>query len=241
MDFKGFVKYFKPKNIIPQIIGGFIVACGVILAIMGGLGLFMGLIIIAVGLAIIIFAREARPSDADVDEAVQKRTKDIEQDAMGEVDVHEKLVKAFAPVTFKEFDFSGQELDPDNFSMQRGSDGKYRTNRYSAAVILFAQEKLHIYMLRFFLTKDEEETNVLSQPYTELKEARTEKRTRSFVMYSGKNAKSVELEFMTIMIENNAGETIFEMPVHDSAEVDDTVETINRLIRSKKDGDVSFS
>ena len=171
MDFNVFVKYFKPKNNIPQIIGGFIVACGVILAIMGGFGLFLGLIIIAVGLAIIIFARESRPTDADVDEAVQKKTKDITQDAMGEIDVHEKLVKAFAPVVFSEFDFSGQELDPANFSMQRGSDGKYRTNRYSSAVILFAQEKLHIYMHKFFLTKDEEETKVLSQPYTELKEA----------------------------------------------------------------------
>ena len=242
MDYNGFRKYFTPVNMIPRIIGGFIVACGVIFAIVvRRMGLYFGFVIVITGLCVMIFSRDSRPSDEDVDGAVAKKIKDIDDTARQEIDVREKLIKAFPPVVFSDFDYSGYELDPGNFAVQRGRDGKYRTNRYSAAEIMFAQEKLHIFMYKICLTEEKEETKCLSERYVDLKEARIDRRTRSFVMYSGKNERRVELEFETIVIENNAGEVIFEMPVHDGADVDRTVETVNRLIDSKKNGTVTFS
>ena len=39
---------------------------------------------------------------------------------------------------------------------------------------------------------------------------------------------------MAIVIRNGAGEIIFEMPVRDGADVDSTVDAINRLISQRK-------
>lgn len=242
MDYNGFKKYFTPINMIPQIIGGFIVACGAIFAIVvRHFGLYFGVIIAIVGLCVLVFARDSRPSDEDVDGAVAKKINDIDSTARQGIDIRERLIKAFPPVLFADYDFSGWETDPENFAVQRGRDGRYRTNTYSAAEIMFAQERLHIYMYKVCLTEEKEESTTLSERYLDLKGAKIERRTRSFVMYSGKNEKRVELEFETIVIENNSGEVIFEMPVHDGADVDKTVETVNHLIDSKKNGTASFT
>ena len=238
MDYNGFRKYFTPQNIIPQIIGTVLVAVGAVLLFIGRFFLYMGVVVAAIGLCIIVCARESRPSDSDLDEAVAKKIKDLDDTAKHQIDIREHLVKAFPPVAFSDFDFSGVDDGSGEFLIHKGRDGKYRTNRYSAAEIMFAQDKLHIYMIKFYVTEAKEEETTLSENYVNLKCARFENRKHTFEVNvnSGKKTKTVELEFKFIVIENNDGKTVFEMPVHEGADVDKTIEDINRLIETKKEG-----
>ena len=236
MDYNGFRKYFTPQNMLPQIIGIGLVAVGAVFIIIGMFFLYMGVVIVAVGLCIIVFARESRPSDTDLDEAIAKKIKDLDDTAKHQIDIREHLVKAFPPVAFSDFDFTGVDEAEGEFLIHKGRDGKYRTNRYSAAEIMFTQDRLHIYMIKFYVTEQNEKETTLSERYENLKCARLETRRHSFEVNvnSGKKTKTAELEFNFIVIENGDGDIMFEMPVHESAEVDKTVADINRLIETKK-------
>lgn len=234
MDYNSFKKYFSPKNNLWQIIGGVIIALAVPLFFMR-MSMF-GVVIVAIGACVFIFARDSRPSDADVDGAIEKKIKDIDNLAKQGIDLREKQIKAFPPVSFSEFDYSG-----DDIIVQKGADGKYRSNRYSAAEIIFTQEKLHIFMMQFSLVEEKEEQKYFDAKYTELKDAKIERRHQTFVIDKGtKKEKEVALEFESIVIRDNGDNIVFDMPVHDGADVDKTVDTVNRLIEAKKEGTVEF-
>ncbi|MCD7776753.1 MAG: hypothetical protein LUH54_05230, partial [Firmicutes bacterium] len=142
-------------------------------------------------------------------------------------------VKAFPTRIFLDYDFSHYEEEGAEFMLQRGSDGKYRTNRYAAAAILFAQEKLHIYLYQFYLTKNEESEHRLAENYVDLEGAVTERRSHTYKQPDG---KEVTLESLYIVIKNNNGDSVFELPVNDGDDVDKAIQSINRMIESKKSG-----
>ena len=236
MDYNSYKKYFKPKNFIMQIIGGFIAACSIPCFFIRGFGTMMGVVIIAFGACLIIFANGARPNDSEIDGAIALRVKDIDELAIQRVDSREKLIKAFPPVTFGEYDYSDYNNTSGDFLIQQGRDGKYRTNKYSSAQILFAQEKLHILMYQFYLTKDESDTKYFDCKYTSLQSAVIERKNHNFIMYSGKKEQKINLDYESIVIRDNDGNVVFDMPVHEGADVDKAIESINRLIEAKTTG-----
>ncbi len=229
MNYKGLMKYFQEVNKVPLIIGYALVVLGALCVIMRGFFLILGVIILAAGLAVIFFCRDSRPSDTEIDGAVSKKVGDLDVEVRREIDIHEKLIKAFPPITFAEYDFRERE----GLLVGKGRDNRYRSNVYSAAEILFGQDRLHIYMYQFMLTEDNESRHCLTERYVDLSGASIEHRTLGFDLYGNKE-KHGTLDFTDIMIRNNAGEVIFEMPVRDGADVDKTVEIINRLIGQKK-------
>lgn len=242
MDYNSYKKYFLPHNNLWQIIGGIITVCGIPFFFFRGFGSMMAIVIIAVGLCVFVFAKGNRPSDSEIDMAAAKKSENIEENARRGIDIREKLIKAFPPVSFSDYEFSGKNGDEGEFMVQKGSDGKYRSNRYYSAVILFAQEKLHIYEYAFSMTEPYEKENYFASLYTDLKEAKLEHRESSFVINKGaKSEKEVKLEHNAITVYNNDGEKVIDMPVKDDADVDKTVENINRLITGKKEGTASFN
>lgn len=241
LDYNGFRKYFEPHSKLPKIIGCVIVALGAVGVIIGGFMMFFGFLLIVGGLCVIVFVREARPSDEQLDDAIAKKVKDLEDTAKHDIDVRERLIKAFPPTGFKNYDMTGVEDDAGRFLIRRGDDNKYRTNKYSATEILFAQELLHVYMMRFYLTEDESEETKKSVRYKELGKAWIDKRQAGFVMSNDKGKGSVTLDYQVVIIENEDGSTFIEIPVSEGADVDRTVETINHLIKAKKEGNVNFS
>ncbi len=242
MDYNSYKKYFLPTNNIGQIIGCFIMACAIPFFFIRFGGIYMGVITIAIGACVFVFAKGTRPSDSELDSACETKIKDIEDTARHGIDIREKLIKAFPPVTFSEYDYSGEDKYSEEFTVQRGADGKYRSNRYSSAVILFAQEKLHLYMLQFSLTSANEEEKFYEAKYTDLLSSSIEMRHTKFTLEKGtKKEHEASVEYRAIVIRDNKENIVFEMPVHDGADVDKTVETINRLITSKKEGTVEFN
>lgn len=235
MDYINNIKYFLPKKNFWKIVGAVIAVLGIPFFFIGRGGSMMGTVVIAVGLCIFIFAKDARPSDVDIDNAVEKKIKDVDELARRGVDIRERLIKAFPPVMFSDYDYRGYGEEGSDLTVQRGDDRKYRSNKYSAAEILFAMEKLHIFMYQFYLTKETEEQRYFEAKYTELKNATIERGSNVFIIAKGKKFEEVTLEYQSIVIRNNEDEIVFDMPVHDGADVDKTVETINRLITSKKE------
>ncbi len=231
MNYKDFQKFFTEANKIPMIIGYALMALGAVGVIIRGFFLIIGVILIVAGLAVIMFYRDSRPSEAELDAAVTKKIGDLDVEVRREIGVHEKLIKAFPPITFAEYDFRECE----GLLVGKGRDNRYRSNVYSAAELLFAQERLHIYMYQFRLTEERESRQCLTERYENLSGATVEHRTLGFDLYGNKEKHS-KLEFTDILIKNNAGEVIFEMPVRDGADVDKTVDIINRLIAQRKSG-----
>ena len=228
MDFKGMQKYFSPKNMIPQIIGYGIAAFGVFIAIADWL--FFGVPFIIVGGCIILFLRDSRPSDNDIDSTAETKIKDLDERAKAHIDVHEKPIRAFQPEVFAGYDYS----EPEGLLVSRGSDKKYRTNKYAAAELIFMQDRLHVLMYRFCLTKEDERTTYMTEKYDDLGGASVSSKKETFRLYGRTDGESFERELQTLEIRNNAGDIIFEIPVDAGADVDRTVETINQLVKSKK-------
>ncbi len=241
MDYSGFKKYFSPKNSLWQIIGGVIMMLGVPFFFIGRGGSMMAVVFIAIGACVFIFSKDSRPSDADIDNAIQTKIKVVDELAKQGIDIRERQIKAFPPVAFDEFDYSGYAKGDESFMVQRGSDGRYRSNRYSAAEIIFTQEKLHLFMYQFCITEENEEKKYYDAKYTDLKNATIEHRSDIFVIDKGtKKEKEVTIAYDSIVIRDNDDSIVFEMPVHDGADVDKTVETVNRLITAKKEGTTEF-
>lgn len=235
MDYINNIKYFLPQKNFWKIIGAVVAVLGIPFFFIGRGGSMMGFVVIAVGLCIFIFAKESRPSDSDIDSAVEKKIKDIDEKARKGIDLRERLIKAFPPVIFSDYDYRGCGEDGGDINVQRGADRKYRSNKYSAAEIMFAMEKLHIYIYQFYLTKETEEERYFEAKYTDLKNASLERGSNVFVISKGKKTEEVTIEFRSIVVRDNSGSVVFEMPVHDGADVDKTIDTINRLIASKKE------
>lgn len=236
MDFSNNIKYFKKRNYIFMIVSALLVVAGVIIAIaLDRRQMWAGIVVAVVGVLLFFITNDSRPKDSDLDGAIQRKVADLEEVAKKGIDYREKYVKAFPTRIFTDYDFSHYETEGGDFMIQRGSDSKYRTNRYAAAAILFGQETLHIYLYRFYLTKAEEERDEhwLAEKYVDLDGAVTERREHTYKLPDG---KEVKLENLYIIIKNNNGENIFEFPVNDGDDVDKAIQSINRMIESKKSG-----
>ncbi len=228
MDYKGLTKYFMPKNIIPQIVGYVILAFGVLVAAV--YWIYLGVPIIAVGGAVLLFTRDSRMSDAEVDGVAASKIKNLEDRARSELNVHEKELRGFPPEIFAGYDFTVGE----GLMINRGHDKKYRTDRYAAAQFVFARDFLHILSCRFRLTCDDERTMHISERYENLSCAEVRKDKGTFTLTASAKKETFERELCWLLIKNNDGDVIFEVPVDPGADVDRTISSINQLIKAKK-------
>lgn len=228
MDFKGLKKYFTPKNKIPQFIGYGIAAFGVLVAIF--YWLYFGVPFMIVGVCVVLFMRDSRPSDSDVDATAKAKLSDLDTRARAHIDIHEKPIKAFPPEVFDGYDYS----EPDGLLVCRGGDKKCRTNKYSAAEMVFTQDVLHVFLYRFCLTEDSEQSEYMDERYENLGRASIGSRRAQFHFMGRTDGETYEHEIYTLEIRNSADEVILEIPVDAGADVDRAVDAINHLIKSKK-------
>ncbi len=230
-----FRKYFSPASSVPKIIGGVIIAIGAVMCLLRGMMLFLGVVVMAIGAAIFFLAKESRASDEDLDGALADMASDIDYQARLDIDVREKVMSAFRPEVFTEFDYSGAESSPGTFRLVRGADRKYRTNRYTATEIVFAQAKLHIYKYTLNLTEEGEDAERLAERYVDLDSVGIDTDTREYICVNGKKSFPAKIETHTMYVKKNDGSVAMRFPVGSGADVDRTVEEINRLIKTRKE------
>lgn len=95
MNNKEFSKYFKPKNNVPLYIGVGIVVFAVLVAALYWLPL--GVCFGFIGVAVIGFGRDSRPSDAEIDNAVAGRVADIDEQLRMRLGKREKFIGGRMP------------------------------------------------------------------------------------------------------------------------------------------------
>ncbi len=230
-----FQKYFSPASNLPKIIGGVIIALGVVMCLMRGIMLLLGVVIMAIGAAIFFLAKESRASDEELDGALANMASDLDYQARLDIDVKEKVMSAFRPEVFTEFDYSGAETSPGTFRLVRGADRKYRTNKYTATEIVFTQTKLHICKYSLNLTEEGEDTERLAEKYVDLSSVGIDSETHEYTCVNGKKSVPVKIETRTMYVKKNDGTVAMRFPVGTGADVDRAVEEINRLIRTRKE------
>lgn len=230
-----FVKYFSPSSSVPKIVGGVIIAIGVVMMFLRGIMLLLGVVVAAIGGAVFFLAKESRASDEEVDKALSDMASDLDYRAKSDVDVKEKIMSAIRPEVFQEYDYSGAESDPGTFFMVKGSDNKYRTNKYTSTEIVFTQNKLHVYKYSLILTSEGESVEKLCEKYVDLDSVGVESRVGDFTYVSGKKRIPAKVETRTMFVKKNDGTVAIRFPVGGGADVDRTVEEINRLIRTRKE------
>ncbi len=230
-----FVKYFSPASNLPKIIGGVIIALGALMCLMRGMMLFLGVVVMAIGAAVFFLAKESRASDEDVDNALADMGSDLDYKAKLDVDVREKMLTAFRPEVFSEYDFSGAVESPDSFRLVRGADRKFRTNKFTATEIVFTQTRLHIYKYSLNLTEEGENIEKLIEKYVDLDSVGIDSDTREYSCVNGKKSTTEKLETRTMYVKMNDGTVAIRFPVGSGADVDRAVEEINRLIRTRKE------
>ncbi len=229
MDYKGLIKYFKPKNMIPQTVGIAIIVFGVLVAIL--YWAYFGVPIILVGACIVLFTRDSRISDDEVDSTAAAVIKDLDERAREDIGTRERVLRAFMPEVFTGYDYSASA---ESLLVARGKDTKLRSNMYAAAELIFTEEGLHAYMYRFCLTEPKEDSRRILLKYDELGGASVSTRNERFTICNVSGDSSVEREVGTLEIKNTSGEVVMAIPVDAGADVDRAVETINRLAESKK-------
>ncbi len=226
MDHKGLKKYFTPKNMIPQIIGAVICAFGVFVAVVDWV--YFGAPIIIVGVCVILFTRDSRVSDEEVDRTVASKIKDLDERTRADIGVREREMRGFMPESFSGYEFA------EDVAVARGRDLKLRSDRYAAAELVFTQECIHAYVYRFCLTKDEDSERRATIKYGDIGDAAVTERTVAVRVSNVSKGEQAEVTVHTLEILDGAGEPIISIPVGDGADVDRVVTNIKRLAEREK-------
>lgn len=141
MDYAKNKKYFAPSNVKTGVI---VLIVGIILLAVQPI---LGIIVAAVGGLLIYLAVGGRPSDSDIDAAVNSQLSNLQQRALNKLGLDIEEVKEIAPISFHGYDYKGALV-------KQGKDDLYRSSKYEAVMFFFAADDVHCYTYNFSITED---------------------------------------------------------------------------------------
>ena len=141
MDYAKNKKYFAPSNVKTGVI---VLIVGIILLAVQPI---LGIIVAAVGGLLIYLAVGGRPSDSDIDAAVNSQLSNLQQRALNKLGLDIEEVKEIAPISFHGYDYKGALV-------KQGKDNLYRSSKYEAVMFFFAADDVHCYTYNFSITED---------------------------------------------------------------------------------------
>lgn len=111
-------------------------------------------VILAVGVMLILFFLVSFPRDSEFDRGISVKIRDLRAVAEERITALEHTPH-FTDNYLAEGFFYGEGTS----ELKRGMDGRFRTDKYSAAQILLTAKRLYVYVMRFSTVKDETETD----------------------------------------------------------------------------------
>ncbi len=221
METKRNLKYFTSRGPSPLMYVAFaVMIVGLVLAFVRGTR-FVGIILIVVGIGLLIFASGGKASGDDIEYQVGEKMKGMAERGMIRFELFEKSLKFLQPLTLRGYEFT------DDVYYKKGSDGKNRTSMFSAAVLFFTGDKLHIHRRRFSFiddTIDEE----LGGTYRYIELDHAEVREQRFERQIGKrNVHFTDYHFVLV---GKDGTDVLDMSVDYGADIDKACDDINRII-----------
>lgn len=235
-DFKFNKKYFTGAS-WPIPVGAACILVGAIPLLMmlmdiGGYGIFgltaVGVFLMLGGVVLISFSAGGKTNEAGFNEQIDRATKNMEEDALKQLNLDEKHVKViplYDPLSFGEYDFSGEEP----LLVRRGNDGKYRSSYYQRTLVMFTNEKMIVYRRRFCFTEDSVVSNLDVIPYLQFSEVnQTEHEYKAQV---GKETRTIKYYLLHFIDESGKQITVTSRFDNDT---DQLMENIKALVAKKK-------
>lgn len=220
METKRNLKYFTSKGITPMgIVALALIAVGVVFMLIDYM--YYALIFIGVGLGLYFFFNGGKASGDDIEYQVGERVKDMRERGMIRFELAERSLKHKDPFTVQGYEFDDQVY------YKKGSDGRHRTSVFSAAILFFTGEKIHIHRRRFSFI-DEELDEELGGSYRYIDLDHAEVREFPFERTVGKiNVKQRIYHFVLV---GKDGQDVLDMCVDYGADIDKACLDINRII-----------
>lgn len=217
MDYKKNLKYFKPINWKAIIIYYFLVF------ITFAIQAVLGIVVLAVAVALTIFAIKGRPTDADIDAAVTSQLKDMKARALRKLGVDEDEVKEIAPITFDGYVYNKALI-------KEGKDGKYRSNKYQAVMFFFSDNEVHCFTYDFSITESSQRESTDVYFYKDIVSVSTQTEGTEYSVGKGKSSQ-FDYEYFKL---TTTGGTSISCSVRNIDDAQRSINGMRSLIKSKK-------
>lgn len=217
MDYKKNNKYFQPLNLKAAII-----ICLV------GVGMFpvnavLGLIAIALGVAIIVLQVKGKPTDAEIDAVVSEQLKDMKTRALRKLGVDEDEVSEIAPITFDGYVYN-------KALVKQGKDGKYRSNKYQAVMFFFSNNEVHCFTYDFSITESSQRESTDVYFYKDIVSVSTQTEGTEYSVGKGKSSQ-FDYEYFKL---TTTGGTSISCAVRNIDDAQRSINGMRSLIKNKK-------
>lgn len=225
MDYGRNQRYFSKmswKLPIVLIVIGVIIFLGGVRSSAGAV--FLGILLIAAGVAYIVLKTNGIPTDEEYDSVVQEQLNNLKAKALNKLGIDEDEVKEIEPIVIGGYDF-------DHFNLCKlGKDNKWRTNKYEVACLFFSQNEVHCYSYEFCTTEDKKKESTDVYFYQDIVSASTASASARLTDNKGIQ-KDYEYESFKL---TTAGGTTLNVSMRDVDEAQRSINAMRQLLRAKK-------
>ena len=218
MDYSKNQKYFMPVNL----------KWGIIVCVVGVLLLtesaIAGIIGIVIGAALIYLQVGGRPTDADIDAAVNSQLANLKTRALKKLGLDEDEVNEIAPISFDGYVYTGAA------SIKEGKDGKYRSNKYQAVMFFFSSNEVHCYTYDFSITESGQKESTDVYFYKDIVSVSTQTDGTEYSVGKGKSSK---FDYESFKLTTTGGTSI-SCSVRNIDDAQRSINGMRTLIKSKK-------
>lgn len=222
MDFKKNLHYFESSSLTLAVI---ILIIGFILFLGSPL---WGILVVALGAALLYFKIKKRIKDEYIDEVYSEMYKEIKEAGIKKLGLDEDEVKVIEPVVFG-------GICADNIRTQVlfkvGKDRKLRTSNYQASVFFFGEDQLYYYSRVKSIIKDEIKEYTEEYFYTDIVSASTTSDvvTSKDAVTNKEFTENVEYFKLT-----TTGGNSIQAALREDGTVDKAINGMKQLLREKK-------
>lgn len=220
METKRNLNYFTSKGMPVMAIIGLVLGLIGVVCIIIEVPFLISAAIALVGFVLFFIFNGGKSSGDDIEYQVGEKIKDMRERGMIRFELFEKSLKYKEPFTVQGYEFN------DEVYYKKGSDGRNRTSVYSAAILFFTGEKMHIHRRRFSFIEEMDEELGGSFRYIDLDHAEV----RDFYFQREVGKRTVKFHDYHFVVVGKDGSDILDMSVDYGADIDKACDDINRII-----------
>ncbi|MCM1062444.1 MAG: hypothetical protein NC452_19490 [Eubacterium sp.] len=215
MDYAKNSKYFTPVNYKTAII---LIVIGVFL-----LAAIIGIVLIIIGVVMIVLQNKGRPTDAEIDAAVNSQLGNMQERALRKLGIDGDEVREIAPISFDGYVYR-------NAYITRGKDGIYRSSKYQAVMLFFSADEIHCYTYDFSLINNNQQESTDVYFYKDIVSVSTQTDGGEYSVGKGKSSK-FDYEYFKL---TTTGGTSISCTVSNADDAQRSINGMRSLIKTKK-------
>lgn len=222
MDFKKNLHYFEASSLKSGII---VLVIGFILLLASPL---LGILVLALGAALLYFQIKKRIKDEYIDELYSQMYKDIKEAGIKKLGLDEDEVKVIDPVVFGGIYTNSIGK---RFLTKVGKDNKIRTSNYQVSVFFFGEDQVYYYSRIKSIIDNEIKEYTEEYFYTDIVSAAT---TSDMVKFTDAvTNKELTENYEYFKLTTTGGNSI-QAAMRDDGRLDKAINGMKQLLRDKK-------